>query len=384
MNRLWRDFALYNGIKDLASVCEGVNYLDVCRRAARGGDTLAEKALRVLEGVLGYQTEQIELEYPCHSPTVKRWFLLKANSFGNGLVMLHVDITKRILAEEALAAEERKFRLIAENSEDVFWISSPGAEKIIYVSPAYRQIWGRDQEELYRDPALFLNAVHPQDRDSIRVALTQRAGVPWSGQFRILRPDGAVRWIHYSRFPVGNSDGQPVFMAGIASDITERKQSEDKIINSRDELERRVKERTKALDQTDGALQFLLGQREQDRKKLQEMVLANVRHSIRPYLDLLGRCSLTTEATDYLKIVTAKIEEITSSFVKNLSDRYLDLTPMEIRVAELIKDGHATKDIGTLLHLSAGTIRYHRENLRCKLGIKNKHYNLVTFLKNME
>ena len=86
----------------------------------------------------------------------------------------------------------------------------------------------------------------------------------------------------------------------------------------------------------------------------------------------------------YLKIVDTKIEEIVSTFVKTLSERFLDLTPMEIRVGELVRDGHSTKEIGALLHVSPGTIRYHRENLRQKLGIKNKHFNLRTFLKNLE
>ncbi len=257
VNRLWRDFALRSEIIDLSTVCEGVNYLDVCRRAARQGDRLAEVALLGLKSLLDCQTERIELEYPCHSPEVKRWFLLQANRFEDGLVMLHID-------------------------------------------------------------------------------------------------------------------------------ITQRKQSEDATSKSRDELEHRVEERTKALAESNAAMQFILKQRELDRKEIQEAVLTNVRYSIRPYLDSLSRCNMSNEATGYLKIVRAKIEEIVSSFSKNLSDKFLDLTPMQIRVAELIKDGHSTKEIGTLLHLSPGTIRYHRENLRDKLGIKNRNFNLRALLINIE
>lgn len=384
VNQLWRDSASKNGITDLSSVCEGVNYLDVCRRVMGEGDQFTEKAMRDIEGVLSRESTHLEIEFPCHSPGLKQWYLLKINLIGNGIVVLHIDITKRKRAEEALAEEERKFRLIADKIEETLWISTPEAERIIYVSPAYRRIWGRDIEELYKKPGLFLATVHPEDRELIKKGFAERGDGEWNKVYRIIRPDGTVRWIQDKGFPVHDSRGHLVLRVGIATDITERKQLEDELGKSRNELEHRVRERTKALEEANAALQFLLKQRERDRKESQEAVLANIRHSIKPYLNKLRSCKMSHEASGYLKIVDTKIEEIVSTFVKTLSDRFLDLTPMEIRVGELVRDGHSTKEIAALLHLSPGTIRYHRENLRQKLGIKNKSFNLRTFLKNLQ
>jgi PAS domain S-box-containing protein len=229
--------------------------------------------------------------------------------------------------------------------------------------------------DMVRSPTHHETAHYHISRDGDRIYGEVHAPQTYEGK-------GAHLWCTASL--LRDSNGNIVGAIESIRDVTERKQIEDKLKRSRDELELRVYKRTKTLEDANAALRFLLKQREEDKQEFREAILANVRHSIQPYLDKLSVYQVSEEAATYLKIVASKINDIASSFILNISDDFLALTPMEIRVAEMIRDGRNTKEIGALLHLSPGTIRFHRENLREKLGIKGKSTNLVSFLKNLK
>lgn len=106
------------------------------------------------------------------------------------------DISDRERAEEELQQSERHFRQLAENIREVFWMSDPRTWQVIYVSPAYEEIWGRTRESLYARPASYLDAVHPEDRERVRATLErQRRGEPTEAEYRVVRADRSVRWI---------------------------------------------------------------------------------------------------------------------------------------------------------------------------------------------
>jgi len=115
----------------------------------------------------------------------------------------------------------RKYRLIPETIQDVFWMSTPGITRMIYVSPAYETIWGRSRASLYDSPRSFLDAVHPDDRDKLIAGLQEHAAGKWDFEYRIVRPGGSVRWIRDRGFPVREKDGSVLYMTGIATDITD-------------------------------------------------------------------------------------------------------------------------------------------------------------------
>ena len=139
------------------------------------------------------------------------------------------DITTIKQAEEALRESEERFRQLAENIHEVFWMSSVDSSKIIYISPAYEQVWGRTCESLYEEPLSWFNTIHPEDRDRVVVALeSQRQGV-YDVEYRIMRPDGSIRWIRDRGFPVRDAQGQIYRIAGIAEDITLLKQVEQEV-----------------------------------------------------------------------------------------------------------------------------------------------------------
>ena len=138
------------------------------------------------------------------------------------------DITERQQAEVALQESEAKFRELAENINDVFWISTPDLTKIIYVSPAYETILGRPVGNLYENPQAWHEAIHPEDRAQVRACFQQlAAGVPGASmEYRVVRPDGTVRWVHDRGFLVRDSSGKVARAAGVAKDITEHKRVE--------------------------------------------------------------------------------------------------------------------------------------------------------------
>jgi PAS domain S-box-containing protein len=134
------------------------------------------------------------------------------------------DSTDRKRVEEKLRESEERFRQLAENIREVFWLSDPEKNQILYISPGYEEIWGRSCESLYSSPRSWLDAIHPDDRDRVlAAALTKQIDGQYDEQYRIVRPDGSVRWIRDRAFPVKDPAGTIYRVAGIAEDITEQK-----------------------------------------------------------------------------------------------------------------------------------------------------------------
>lgn len=118
---------------------------------------------------------------------------------------------------------EERFRCIAETISEVFWIADIGITNTLYVSPAYERIWGRSCDSLYKDPRSFLMGIHPEDFERVTQELkVQETGQPFELEYRIIRPDGAVRWIWDRGFPVPNEEGAVTRYLGIAQDISAR------------------------------------------------------------------------------------------------------------------------------------------------------------------
>lgn len=161
-----------------------------------------------------------------------------------GAVLVFRDISARLQAQskllerfEQLQALEERFRQIAENIREVFWISDLQQTVMLYVSPAYEEIWGRNCKSLYEQPQSFFEAVLPEDRERYLAAQhRQMQGELTQEEYRIRRPDNEIRWIWDRRFPIKNARGQIYRIAGLAEDITERKQTEEALHKSAEQL----------------------------------------------------------------------------------------------------------------------------------------------------
>jgi len=157
------------------------------------------------------------------------------DSKGQPVLMAGVtmDITKRKAAEEArhkaeaaLHESDERFRQMAENIQEIFWLTDAQKKQMLYVSPAYETIWGRSCDSLYAEPLQWIESVHPEDRKQVNDAVTHQAMGDYDIEYRIIRPDGTTRHIHDRAFPIRNSSGEVYRIVGIAQDITSRKEQE--------------------------------------------------------------------------------------------------------------------------------------------------------------
>jgi PAS domain S-box-containing protein len=146
-----------------------------------------------------------------------------------GLISLAQDITERRRAEDALRASEERFRQIAESISEVFWLTTPDKREMAYISPGYETIWGRTREALYASPPSWMDAIHADDRERVAQAAAKQAAGTYDEEYRIVRPDGTLRWVRDRAFPVRDADGQVVRLAGVAEDVTARRQLETQL-----------------------------------------------------------------------------------------------------------------------------------------------------------
>jgi DNA-binding NarL/FixJ family response regulator len=149
------------------------------------------------------------------------------------------------------------------------------------------------------------------------------------------------------------------------------------------ELEKKEKElafKSLNLEETNAALKVLLKQRKEDRLQLEEKVIANVREFVLPFIERIKKTGLTETQTTYLEIVETNLKDITAPFSPKLSPRYMTLTPNEIHVVNLVKQGKRTREIAELLDRTYGTVGSRRSHIRKKIGIKGKKANLRTQL----
>lgn len=179
---------------------------------------------------VGYWEGEITHHPPQGQPLIvaSRW-VLQYDEFQEPLQVLEINtnITRRQQAEADLRESESRFRQLAENIRDVFWCADIHSKELIYINQAYEKMWGRPCETLYQNPYDWLNAIHPEDRPRVEQGMTQKyLKGEYDQEYRILLPDGSLRWIHSRAFPIRDQAGKLVRVAGLAMDITDRKTSE--------------------------------------------------------------------------------------------------------------------------------------------------------------
>ena len=145
---------------------------------------------------------------------------------------LREEIATRKVIETDLRHSEERFRQLAENIRDAFWIQDLTSGRYLYVSPAYAEIWQRDPNELMNQPETWAASVFPEDLPAVSAALREQREGGMNIVHRVTRPDGSIRWIHARSFPIEDDSGEPTRVVGIAKDITDRKRLEDQVFRS--------------------------------------------------------------------------------------------------------------------------------------------------------
>lgn len=148
------------------------------------------------------------------------------------------DATDRKAAEEALRESEQRYRLIADVTNEVFWTSDKDRATVFSVSRAFEDVWGRSRESLRASPSAWFDAVHPEDRARVHAAWsTTAAGQTCKVEYRVVRPDGSVRHVWDRGFPIKTTDGRVERIIGVATDVTELKEAQEALRQSRDLLQ---------------------------------------------------------------------------------------------------------------------------------------------------
>ncbi|HEX8633634.1 MAG TPA: PAS domain-containing protein, partial [Pyrinomonadaceae bacterium] len=164
------------------------------------------------------------------------------------LIVFVIDRGKR--AESQLTVSERRFRQLADNIDQVFWVYDLHEARIVYTNPAYETTWDDTREHLYSDERAFFASIHEDDRERMTDALRrQRAGARTEEKYRIVRRDGTVRWIRDRGFPVRDEEGEVFRIVGIAEDVTESRAAE-----------KALREQTEAVETVNRVGQMLAGE----------------------------------------------------------------------------------------------------------------------------
>jgi DNA-binding CsgD family transcriptional regulator len=252
-NRSWQEFGAANGL-EIDNTGIGLNYLDICHRS---GEETGELAAVGIRKIFSGELQEFNMQYPCHSPVEKRWFIMRVVKFRKPgkpqVVVSHENITQVVKAQEALRGKEIE-----------------------------------------------------------------------------------------------------------------------------------LKQQKKMLEDSNTALRVLLEHREQDRLHLEENVLANIRKLVKPYLEMLQFHPKDERNRNLIEIIGSRLDEISSPFLNRLASLNRVLSPREIDVAVMVREGRSSKEIAELLGISVSGVDFHRKKIRKKLGLTNEKSNLRSYLLSLQ
>ena len=309
-----------------------------------------------------------ELVHTCkdgHKITVlSRWAL---RNDGSGEIM---EVNRNISGRKASElAVQRAFlynrSLIEANLDPLVTIGPNG--KITDVNSATVEATGFSREELIGTD--FSNYFTDIRKAKAGYKKVFKEGWVRDYELTIRHRDGHTIPVVYNASIYKDESGEVIGVFAAARDITERKQAERQII-----------EKSNALVELNTALKVLIDHYKNDQQELEERISTNIRGRILPYLSKLKRSKMDMGQSALVEIIERSLNEISSPFLKLMSSEQFRLTPKEIDITELIKEGKTTKEIAAILGVSKRTVDTYRDNIREKLGISRKKINLTTYL----
>lgn len=294
------------------------------------------------------------------------------------------NITERKAMEKRLASEMHRFMALVENAPFGTMLLDKDLN-CTYVNAKFKELFGYEFEDVpdhnvwmqkaYPDPEYRSHVIAVWHNEIERFVRNPslREGDGWT--FTVTCKDSRIKIVHF--IPVQLPTGE--YLKTYA-DISEQKKAEDALKNREAELAAK----SANLQDANTALRVLLKERESDRTDLEEKIVTNVDKLVLPYIKELKRCRLDPSHMAYVDIIEANLNHIISPFLQKLRLRCVDFTPREMRIADLVKRGKTTKEIGRLLQMSPGAVNFHRNNIRKKLGLNNRQVNLTSYLSSSD
>jgi DNA-binding CsgD family transcriptional regulator len=210
-------------------------------------------------------------------------------------------------------------------------------------------------------------------KESIRKVF--KTGKPANYEISGFGPNGSTSWYMSQLWPLKQGT-KVVAVTIMPTDITQKKQAEEALRES----EAALKIRTQELEEVNDALRVLMKQMEENKKELEENVSSHLKGLVVPYAEKMKKSGLNAKQMAYLNTLESNLQDITSPFARKFSSEYSRLTPAEIQIAHLVKEGKTSKQIAKLLTLSHRTVESHRQNIRTKIGAKERKANLRSLL----
>ena len=313
--------------------------------------------------------------------------LCDENGSPYGNVLLFRDVTDRNRMEEELRTSEANYRFLTENMNDMIWTVDLDL-KTSYVNKSVERLLGYSPEE--RIGKHFSEKCTPESYEHIRRIMADQLEIEKSGSEPLNRTismeveychkNGSTVWMENLVNGVRDKDGLLIGYHGVSRNIMERKKLEQELRKILDTLENRIQERTIELEEVNTALRVLLKKGEEDLKRQGHDIKDNVDRLVMPFLQKLKISSSIEQKEMYANIIEANLTQITSPFTNQLSESYKTLTPKEIQIAAMIRDGKSSKEIAEIMSVSTGTIVTHRNNIRKKLKLPSRDINLRSHL----
>jgi len=335
------------------------------------------------------------LEYRFQTPGGKiTWVLGLATGLCNslnekiGYIGVNTDITERKHIEETLRHSEEQYRTLVETMSEGVVVSNKEMT-IAYVNDQFCRISGYEKEELIGKTVAYY--FDEGNQIIIREQFLKRMhGESGVYEVELTRKDGSKLFAAISAKPVFDSENSFQGSLAVISDITLRKETDTMFLTEHQAMKTQVETTMTQIDNLNmeiqgynHALKVLLKNAKEDQKTVEENIVSNVREMVVPFLEKMKHTRLSETQKSLLDVIENNLNNVISPFISRLKAQMRDFTPMEIQVANLVREGKTNIEIGDILAISEYTAMFHRKNIRKKLGLQHQSINLRTYLLSM-